>query len=129
MFAEPRTWVDVESAVREWVRDSVPAIARRGFFGVNNSAPFPQIVLRRIGGPDDACLIRFDVWATSKAEAASVAAELATAADALASYTHASALLHAASVDQSRWLPDVDSDQPRYVVDVTFVASSATPAA
>lgn len=125
MFAEPRTWVDVESAVREWLRDSVASISRRGFFGVNNSAPFPQIVLRRIGGPDDSCLVRFDVWGDTKAEAASVAADLATAADALAAYTHDGVILHGASVDQSRWLPDVDSDLPRYIVDVTFVASSA----
>jgi len=129
-IAEPRVWVDVESAVREWIRDSVSSVDRRAFFGTNDKAGKPQIVLFRVAGPDDVCLIQCDVWGTSKAEAAATAAELATAADALARYAHEGVLLHGAIVDSIRWLPD--EDQPvgegaRYVVELTFMASAGRP--
>src|SRR5690554_4645770 len=103
MVAEPRTYVDIESAVREWARDSVPGVERRVFFGANNHAAMPQIVLFRIAGPDDRCLIQFDVWAAGKAQAAQMAAELATAADAIGRYTHDGVLLHGAAVEGVRW--------------------------
>ncbi|MGE0133762.1 MAG: hypothetical protein AB7L91_06285 [Dehalococcoidia bacterium] len=123
MVAEARTWVDVESAVREWARDRVASAERRVFFGANVSAPVPQIVLFRIAGPDDRCLIQFDVWGDSKAQAAATAAELATAADEVGRYTHDGVILHGAVVDSVRWQPDDESDQPRYVVDVMFTAT------
>lgn len=125
--AEPVTWVDVESAVREWARDSVGSIDRRVFFGAKNTAARPQLVLFRVAGPDDACLIQFDVWGGTKAEAAAAAAELATAADALTRYRHAGVLLHDATVDSIHWEPDdtaATTPIPRYIVDVTFTATA-----
>lgn len=126
MVAEARTWVDVEGAVRQWARQALPSLSGRVFFGFNGAATptFPQLVLFRVGGPDDRCLIQFDVWGSSKAEAASTAAALATAADALSRYTHGGALLHGALVEGVRWQPDEESDQPRYVVDVMFTATA-----
>jgi hypothetical protein len=129
VIAEPRTWVDVESAVREWVRDNVTAVNRRAFFGTNDKAGKPQIVLFRVAGPDDACLIQFDVRGSSKAETATAAAELATAADALARYAHEGVVLHGAVVDSVRWLPDEDlpvGDSARYIVDITFTATATS---
>lgn len=123
MVAEARQWVDVEGAVREWARDYVPAVGRRVFFAPTNN--FPQIVVSRIAGPDDRCLIQFDVWAGLKAQAVDLAADLATAADALGRYTHDGVLLHGAVVDDVRWQPDEESDKPRYIVDVTFFATSS----
>ena len=126
MVAEPRTWVDAESAVRAWAREALPALDDRVFFGVSNDAAMPQIVLTRIAGPDDRCLIQFDVWAETKAAAAAIATELATAADALSRYTHETTLLLGARVESVRWQPDAESDTPRYVVDVTFTASATS---
>lgn len=128
MIAEPRVWVDIESAIREWARDSVSEVERRVFFGPKGDAEYPQIVVMRIGGPDDDCLIQFDVWGAKnggKGAAGAIAAKLATAADALARYTHDGILLHGAQVISSRWLPDFESDQPRYVIDVTFTATAS----
>lgn len=125
MVAEARTWVDVESAVREWARDSVTSVGRRVFFAANNRVEFPQIALFRIAGPDDRCLIQFDCWADHKATAADLAAELATAADQIGRYTSDGVILHGANVDNVRWQPDEESAQPRYVVDITFFATSA----
>lgn len=125
MVAEPRTFVDIEPALREWARDHVPSVNRRVFFGFNASAPFPQIVLFRVFGPDDRALIQWDVWAEAKAQAAEIAAELATAADAIGRYTHDGVLLHGAVVESVRWQPDDESDQPRYVVDTTVMATAS----
>lgn len=122
MVAEAVVWVDVESAVRAWARE---AVTDRTFFGAAKGNE-PQIVLRRIGGPDSDCLIQFDCWASSKAAAATLAADLATAADALVRYEHDGVMLHTAVVESSRWLPDGE-DHPRYIVDVTFVATPTSP--
>jgi hypothetical protein len=125
VIAEPRTWVDVEAAVREWARDAVSAVNRRVFFGANNAAARPQIVLFRVAGPDDLCLIQFDVRAASKEAAASAAAELATAADGLSRFSYNGVLLLGATVDSIRWLPDEEmpvKDSARYIVEVTFTA-------
>jgi len=126
MVAEPRTWVDVEGAVRDWTRDEVASVDRRVFFGFNIKGPVQQIVLFRIGGPDDRCLIQFDVWAADKAQAASIAAELATAADRLSHSVQGAVLLHGALVESVRWQPDEEGNQPRYVVDVMFMASASS---
>jgi len=124
MVAEPRVWVDVEGAVRAWAREAVPSVAERVLFGANGKAPLPQIVLFRIAGPDDRCLIQFDVWASKKADAAELAAELCTAADALSRYERDGVLLHGARVLSSRWQPDFESDTPRYIVEALFFATS-----
>lgn len=123
MVAEARTWVDVESAVREWARDAVVGANRRVFFAPTASTE-PQIALFRVAGPDDRCLIQFDAWAPNKAQAASLAAELATAADALGRYTHGDVLLHGARVEGVRWQPDEESGAARYVVEATITATA-----
>lgn len=126
MFAEPRTWVDVESAVRAWARSlALPGVDERVFFGASHDTTAPQIVLQRIAGRDDDCLVQFDVWAGHKAQAAAIAAALATAADVLHRFTHEGVLLHGALVERIAWRPDPESDTPRYAVDVTFVATAA----
>lgn len=125
MVAEPSIWVDVESAVRDWARNAVASVNRRVFFGFNDKAAMPQVVVFRIAGPDDRVLIQFDVWAHTKALAAATAAELATAADGLGRSVHGGVVLLGANVEGSRWQPDEQSDKPRYVVDVTFTAVAA----
>ena len=122
---EAKTWVDVEGAVREWARDAATSAVRRVFFEVNDAAPFPQIRVQRVAGPDQDCLVTLHCYGDYKATAASLAAEVATAADALGRYTHDGVLLHGARVEQIRPVPD--PEQPakgRYVVDVTFFASA-----
>ena len=127
MVAEPRVWVDVEGAVRAWARAAVSSVDGRVFFGWNEDAAHPQVSLSRVAGPDDRCLVQFDVWAAKsqgKAQAASTAAELCTAADALSRYEHEGVLLHGARVLGSRWQPDFESGAPRYIVEVVFFATA-----
>lgn len=125
MVAEARTWIDVESAVREWARDNVQSVERRVFFGVNNTVweqRKSQIVIFRIAGPDDRALIQFDCWAADKASAAEVQSELCTEADHISRYAHNGVLLLGADVESVRWQPDEAGDTPRYIVQATVTA-------
>ena len=126
MVAEAKVWVDVEDAVREWARDNVLTAARRVFFAVNNDINEPQIVVQRIAGPDDACIVQFDVWARTKVAAAALAAELATQAEALSRYINDGVLLTGIAIDGTRWQPDPESTLPRYIVEATVVAAAAS---
>lgn len=126
MVAEARTWVDIEIAIREWARDTVTEAGRRVFFTANDKVDEPQIVIQRIGGRDDACLVQFDIWAANKAAAASLTTALLTAVDSLSRYEHDGVILLGAFIESSRWQPDVESNAPRYVVDVTFTAVAGT---
>lgn len=132
MVAEPRTWVDGEAALRAWAREAMPALGGRVFFAYNDKAAQPQVVLQRIAGPDDRCLIQFDIWGATKAVAARTAARLATEADAIGRYTfepeaadEPSVLIHGALVESVRWQPDEESGAARYVVEATFMLTAA----
>jgi len=126
VVAEARTFVDVEGPLREYVRDQVASVNRRVFFEVNPKVPatLAQVIIQRIAGRDESCLIQFDVWAASKAAAAEIAAELATALEALAHFTAAGAIVHGATVESVRWQPDPESNAPRYIVEATVTATA-----
>lgn len=118
MVAETSTAVDVEKAVRQWTRDAGFA----AWFGATSR--LPEVVLQRVGGTDEEALIQFDCWADTKAAAATLSADLATALTGLASYDHVGIRLHAAVWLGTRWLPDSVSDTPRYIVEATFTATA-----
>ena len=120
---EARTAVDVEAAVRQWCR----TLDFTAFFGTNNNGDFPQVIIQRIAGPDDDCLIQFDVWAdegAGKKQAADEAARLATELTGLSGFDHDGTRLHDASWTSTRWLPDEASDRPRYIVEAIFFATA-----
>jgi hypothetical protein len=124
LVAEASTSVDVTAGVIAWVKAVLPAtFGTRVFSGYNSAAAQPQVVVQRIAGPDDACYIQFDVWAVGRSEAALAAAQLATMVSALARFVSGNVLLKDATVESIRWLPDPESDTPRYIVEVTFTAS------
>lgn len=124
-IAEPHTYVDVEGAVREWARDLVSLVDRRVFFEPKNSVAYPQIVVFRIFGPDDAALIQFDCWGGTKEQALAVATQLMTEIDKLSRYIKLnvdkpSVLIHGATFTEIRWLPDEESNRARYTVEGVF---------
>lgn len=118
MVAETHTAVDVEKAVRHWAR----AQGFTAFFGATDN--MPQVVIQRVGGTDEQARIQFDCWADYKAPAASLAADLASALTGLSSYDHDGVRLHGADWQATRWLPDPESDTPRYVVDAVIFTTS-----
>lgn len=123
MVAEGRVFVDVEQAVIAWLKANVPLAGNRVFAGYNSAAAQPQVVVQRIAGPDDAALVQCDVWAPYRSNAAVAAAQLASAASSLALFDSGNVRLKGAAVESIRWLPDPESDTPRYIVDITFTAS------
>ena len=120
---ESRTAVDVEAAVRQWCRDH----DFTAFFGTNNNGDFPQVIIQRVAGPDNDCLIQFDVWAAEgggKKQAADEAARLATELTGLSGFDHDGVRLHDATWTSTRWLPDEISDRPRYIVEARVFATA-----
>ena len=123
LVAEARTFVDVTAAVIAWAKATVPLAGARVYSGYNSAAAQPQVVVQRIAGPDDNCTMQFDVWAAGRTEAAAAAAQLATQVTYLSRFVSGNVVLKDATVESIRWLPDPESDTPRYIVDVTFTAS------
>lgn len=121
LVAERHQAVDVEAAVRAWGRD---ALGAKVFFGVNQDAAFPQVIVRRVGGPDDRALIQFDCWGDTKAQAAATAAELATELTGIGTVDYAGVRIHDAVWLGTQWLPDPESDTPRYIVEANFMVSA-----
>lgn len=129
MPAEPFTPVDVEGAVREWARDNIPGIGRRAYFAPDPRGEWPQLVLFRIRGPDEACMIQFDIHTNSvhgKAVAEGIRRELIAAIHAVVNYRHNNTVLKGASVWDERWLPDLESGAARYVVEAYFTATATS---
>jgi hypothetical protein len=135
MVAEPRQWVDVSGAVLAWTRASLPSLANAVGIGTvrdaNGQPIYPQISLHQLGGPDDRALFQFDCWASKAAghiNAWQTANLLATALDGLNRYVFVSggAVLKGATIDERRWAPDIDSDQPRVIVDATIFATAGS---
>jgi hypothetical protein len=124
MVAEPRTWVGVMECVRAWARSVLPSLSGRVFFNFNKAAPMPQIVLRRIAGPDDRSLFQFNVYAALGNEAEETEGLLCTAIDQLSRYVQNGVFLHGAVVEDVRWQPDPEANTPCYVVDATFFATA-----
>lgn len=131
MVAEAVVHVDVNGAVRAWARAALPSLSGRVFFAVNNAAAFPQVTIPLRLGPDDEVLIQFDCWGApkdkggSKAQAETLGAQLATALDALTTFTYNGVRLHGASKPRRRWAPDEATDQPREIVEATIFATAA----
>jgi len=124
LVAERHQAVDVEAAVRAWARDVLDV---KVFFGVNQEADFPQVIIRRVGGADDRALIQFDCWADTKADAAAAAAQLCTELTGVGTVDYEGVRLHDALWLGTRWLPDEASDTPRYIVEAQFAASQGPP--
>ena len=122
MVAEPYKAVDVDTAVRAWLRAvlNVPV-----FFGVNNDGDFPQIVVMRISGPDSQARFQFDVWGGTRDQAAATAADLASELS-RCRFDTTDVRLHGASWETTRWFPDPETDRPRFIVEALISATART---
>lgn len=131
---------DAETLVQQWLIDT-PAVAdlvRRASDGLPSiykamprAAPLPSIELYRVGGapppgsdtPVDLARLAFECWAGDRAAAVAIGQAVVDAVDGLGGsggWQGPAGRLHAAEVLAVRWLPDPDSDTPRYVVDARF---------
>lgn len=126
MVAESITWVNVTGAVRAYLREALPEVEERIYFGFQPEATLPQIAMFRIRGPDADCLFQFDCWAADEFSADTISAALCSAVDSLSRFRHDGVLLHGGRVETKRWLPDEESQSlARYIVDCTFTATAS----
>jgi hypothetical protein len=131
-------YADVENLVKQWLATTsvAPLVTRTVdsglsiFLAMPPSAPLPAVVLYRVAGapspgkdlPEEATRLSFDCWGRSRAEAGAIARALMAELETLArvgGYDSGDARLAAAEVINVVWLPDPESDTPRYVVDAT----------
>lgn len=137
-------YADTENVVKAWLAttDVAPLVARADgglsiFLAMPRTPVMPSVVLTRVGGgpvyrkdiAEDRARISFTCWGTSRASAGVVCRNLVAACDALArtgGWESGPTLLGAAEVINVMWLPDPDSDTPRYIVDalVTTITSA-----
>ena len=136
-----KVYVDAEGAAKAWARaqaDIAAIVAQRVFLGVNNAAPFPQLVVERAAGgadpgeaPIDGALVTFSCWAASRGAAGALAYVVMSAAESMVPGTPmgAAAVGHGASVPLGpRYLTSGEDEKAgrfRYVVDVALTLRAA----
>lgn len=131
------TWPDVEGAMRDYLRADAGVsalVSTRVFFGIpRNGARFPLAVVRKVAGrqdgseaPLDVATIQVDAWGTTKANAATLRSAVRDACDALREpTTQGTVVLYGANCVGDTWVPDPESDQPRYAMTFEVVARAA----
>lgn len=135
-------YADVENLVKTWAltTDVAPLVARPGgyniYLAMPAASPMPSVVLSRVGGgprarkdlPEEVSRISFSCWANTRAEAGVISRTLCAELETLArtgGYINAGTVLAAGDVVSMIWLPDPDSDKPRYIVDALVTTVSA----
>ena len=138
------TFADTEAVVKRWLATTsvAPLISRPGgglniFGAMPNSSPLPALIVTRVGGgvdavaevPSDLARISFACWAATKDSASALYRAVLGEVDTLArvgGWTEAPTTLLAGSVESVVWLPDPDSDVPRYIVDAHMITITTT---
>lgn len=128
-------YADVENAVKQWLLGTdVAFYVQRDdggysvFLAMPKGAPVPAVVITLVSGgptpradlPTLSARLQFDAWGRTRDQAGTVARTLVAELESLARtgfYTDGSNNILSAEVLSMRWLPDPDSDTPRYIVD------------
>ena len=136
------TFAATEVTVAEWLAGSTvaPLVLRPDggvsiFNAMPKGAPLPAVVLFQVTGgptprkdlPEQTVRMQFDCWATTRSESRNIALQIAVELDNIqrnGGPIVSGVYLAATSSPTVRWLPDPDSDTPRYIVDalITTVA-------
>jgi hypothetical protein len=134
---------DVENVVKSWLSttDVAAMVTRPGgglsiFLAMPSSAPMPCLVLRRVGGgpvprsdlPTDRARMSFSCWGDTRVSAGSLARAVVAECDSLgrmSPWVSGPTTLYGADVLSVLWLPDPDSDKPRYIVDALVTTLTA----
>jgi len=132
-------YANTETTVKKWLATTtVAALVTRPDGGINvfnampKGAPLPAVVLYQASGgpsarkdlPEQAARIRFDCWAATRAAASDIALQICAELDHLQRSVGPivdGVYLGGVSTPTMRWLPDPDSDTPRYIVDALVV--------
>lgn len=122
-----------EPAIKTWLLTTsvAPLVTVAGkvniYMAMPKSAPKPVILIALVGGgptlradlPVSRYRIQFDVIGDTRAQAATITGQLLGELGTLGAtgFTDGAIVLGAADTLGVRWLPDPDSDVPRYIVD------------
>lgn len=132
-------WSDVEGDLRDYLRGVTALstiVGNRVFFGIPARTAFPLVVVRRVAGgqdpgeaPIDRPLLQIDCWGSKgdKHGAYAAAAAVRDALTALRRTTQGGSVLFGAQVIGVVFVPDPETDQPRYSLTVDLTAR-AVPA-
>ncbi len=136
------TFAPAEVTVKDWLATTTVAplvVAPDGTTAIYNAmpkpSPVPSVILFQVSGgpiaakdlPEQQCRIQMDCWGTTRTEARNIALQICAELDNLQRTVGPivnGVYLAATTVPVVRWLPDPDSDTPRYIVDalITTVA-------
>lgn len=133
-------YLDIEGLVKAWLATTPVAalVARPGgghhiYQAMPVGAPLPSVIVQRVGGgparrsdvPADVARITCHCWAATRPDAVAIAQAVTAAIQNLAEtggFTSGSSRLVAGEVVSWVWIPDPQSDTPRYVVDGLITA-------
>lgn len=140
----PEALPDIEGALRTWMRTLPSVIAivgQRVFFGVPKNAvdaTFPLVTVSRVGGGDaegeapvDQALVQVECWGSIDGSGNGRKAQATALVNAVRSEFRAvngstvlsgTTIAFGINVESVVWLPDPDSDRPRYVVTAEVIA-------
>lgn len=140
----PEALPDVEGALRTWMRtlsSITTLVGQRVFFGVPKGAgesTFPLVTVSRVGGGDaegeapvDQALVQVECWGSFDASGNGRKAQATALVNAVRSEFRAvngstvlsgTTIALGINVESVVWLPDPDSDRPRYVVTAEVTA-------
>jgi hypothetical protein len=129
------TYADTEAVVKTWLLSTsvAPLLLRNnGGYSIYNAmpakSPIPALVAWQVTGgpitrkdlPEQQARIQFDCWGLTRLQAGDIARTLIAELENLAQGGGdiiSGVYLGAAVTQTMRWLPDPDSDTPRYIVD------------
>lgn len=133
---------DVEGAMRTYLRaaSNVHAlVGNRVFFGVPKSPTWPLVTVALAGGiddpsdaPVDQSLLQIDCWGEINESGTGIKAGATALVNAVRSavwrlnhstYRTSGCVLHGGAVVSAVWLPDPDTDRPRYSVTAEVTAT------
>jgi hypothetical protein len=132
-------YASTEATVKTWLMTTgVAELVSRPDGGINvfnampKGAPLPAVVLFQVSGgpsarkdlPEQQARIQFDCWASTRTKAARIALQLCAELDHLQRSVGpiiAGVYLGGVSAPTMLWLPDPDSDTPRYIVGAQVV--------
>jgi hypothetical protein len=133
------TYADTETVVKTWLLTSsvAPLLLRTdGGYSIYNAmppkSPIPALIAWQVAGgprirkdiPEQQARIQFDCWGKTRSQAGDIARTLISELENCAlngGQVIGGVYLGAAATQAMRWLPEPDSDTPRYIVDALII--------
>lgn len=127
------TFPSAEDLVMQWLRTTTAytLASNHAYLAMPYNAPLPSIIMTRMGGapiskshvPTDLVRISFSCWSEKRPTAIAISQALVSEIEDLGQkqpFVNSEGILEVGEVISHRFLPDANSDKPRYVIDALF---------